>query len=105
MLSVMQTALGGIQRNQAGLQVTAENIANVNTDGYRSRRLDGATGQVTFAQDPPPPSEGAESPPASDVDLASELVHMKTYAVGVEANAKVVAVADRLLGELMDILG
>ncbi|MBN1341067.1 MAG: hypothetical protein JXQ73_00200 [Phycisphaerae bacterium] len=106
MTSVMHTALGGMLRNQKGLEVTAQNIANVNTDGYRAQRVDGATGQVSPASDLPPerPEDWPESHPYNDVDLTRELVHMKTYEIGYTANAKVVATTDRLLGELMDTL-
>jgi len=106
MLSVIQTALGGILHNQRGLQVTADNIANVNTDGYRTQRLDANTGQpAPDAKSPQPrPPDWPESYPYNDVDLATEIVQMKAYEVGVKANAKVVSVADKLLGELMDTL-
>lgn len=105
MLSVMATALGGIQRNEQGIQVAANNIANVNTDGYRTQRLDGPTGQVAPANPtfPERPDDWPDAHPYNDVDLASELVRMKTYEVGVKANVKVVAVADGIMEDLLDI--
>lgn len=104
MLATLTTALGGIQRNQMGMQVTATNIANVNTDGYRTQRYDSATGTVHDASRLPEerPADWPESHPYNDVDLAGEFVNMKRYEVGVLANAKVVSMTDELLGEFLD---
>ncbi len=104
MLATLTTALGGIQRSQMGMQVTATNIANVHTDGYRTQRYDAATDTVRDAGRLPEerPDDWPESHPYNDVDLASEFVHMKRYEVGVLANAKVVSMTDELLGEFMD---
>jgi flagellar hook protein FlgE len=99
MLSVMQTALGGLLRNQQGLAMTANNIANVNTDGYRAQRVERGGSEAA-----PAVEVAADSQGYSDVDLAAEIVHLKTYEVGYEANARVLSVSDRLLGELMDLL-
>ena len=104
MLSVLHTALAGMTRNQQGVQTAAANVANVNTDGYRTQRLDTESAQTVDA-DPSAerPDDWPDDRPYNDVDLAGEMVRMKTYEVGFRANAKVVAVADRMLGELMDI--
>jgi len=104
MLSVLQTALAGMTRNQQGAQTAATNIANVNTDGYRTQRFDSATGQTAEA-DPAAerPADWPDDRPYNDVDLASEMVSLKTYEIGFRANATVVAAADRMLGELMDV--
>ena len=97
MLSVIQTALGGLRRNQAGIQVAANNIANVNTDGYQTRRLDDAPNR-------PPTTNRPVNRTHNHVDLATELVHLKAYEVGFKASVKVVTTADRLLGELIDMV-
>jgi flagellar hook protein FlgE len=96
MLAAMQTALQGIHRNQQGIQTAAFNIANMNTMGYRTRRTDDPAV-------PPAQGEPAEQTP-SDVDLAAELVDLKIHAIGVRANATVIAIANRTLGELLDLL-
>lgn len=96
MLEAMHTALAGIHRNQQGIQTAANNIANLTTDGYRTQRPDHPA---------VPPTETAPGEPnPSDVDLATELIHLKIHAIGVKANATVIAVADRTLGDLLDLL-
>ena len=96
MLPVMHTALQGIQSHQRGLQVVANNVANADTDGYRAQRYDPGSGQVRPRHEPLPPAPDAAEPPPSDVDL-------KRYELGLRANARVVQVADGLLGRLLDI--
>ena len=103
MLPVMHTALQGIQSHQRGLQVVANNVANADTDGYRAQRYDPSSGQVRPRHEPPPPAPDAADPPPSDVDLAEEFVDLKRYELGLRANARVVQVADGLLGRLLDI--
>ncbi len=105
MLSVLQTALGGMMRNQRGIEVTANNVANVNTDGYRTQRLDSATGRVEAVDDTPKPKDWPESHPYNDVDLTREMVNLKRYEIGYKANAKVAKVADSMAGELLDMFG
>ena len=39
MLRSMFTAIGGLRNHQVMLDVTANNIANVNTVGYKSQRV------------------------------------------------------------------
>jgi flagellar hook protein FlgE len=103
MLPVMHTARAGIQSAQRGLDVVANNVANVNTDGYRAQRYDPASGEVRPRHDPlPPVPEDADAPP-SDVDLAEEFIDLKRYEVGVRAGIKVIEVADNMLGRLLDI--
>ncbi|UCG32372.1 MAG: hypothetical protein JSU68_11975 [Phycisphaerales bacterium] len=100
----MQTALAGIRSSQRGLQVVANNVANVNTDGYRAQRYDSASGEVRPRHDPPPPvPEDADLPP-SDVDLAEELIDLKRYELGVRASIRAIEVADNMLGRLFDIV-
>ena len=103
MLSAMQSAMQGIQANQRGLDTVARNVANVNTPGYRAQRYDQASGQVEPRHDPRPPEPDRPDPPPSDVDLAEELVDLKRYELGTRANARVIQVADRTLGRLLDI--
>jgi flagellar hook-associated protein FlgK len=94
----MNTALEGLQRNQAGIQVCATNIAHMNMPEGHAQRLDTADKPMT------PDNRTPDLDPDPNVDLATEVVQMKTYTVGVRANAKVISVLDRLLGELMDTL-
>lgn len=102
-MHVLETAFAAIQSAVRGVEVAASNLANVNTDGYRARRYDAATGTVG-----PRHAEGASEPSErspSDVDVAEEVIDMTRYERGAEANAAVVGVADRMTGQLLDIFG
>jgi len=107
MTSVMNAAITGMSNSFRGIDTAAGNIANVNTNGYRARRYDAATGTTSPRYEAPPPSDSpdAVAEAASDVDLATEFVDMKRHELGYRANATVVTVADRMLGELLDVLG
>ena len=99
MLSAIHSALGGISRATAGVAVAANNIANVNTDGFRAQRLDGA-GNLRPRHD----TSAAPDPASSDVDLAEEAIDMKRHEAGFRASVAVARIADRMNGELLDLL-
>ena len=101
MYSVLDTALSGLRRHEHGIQTVANNIANVNTDGYRAQRYDVASDSTRDRYEPG--DHNVNEPAPSDVDLATEIVDLKRYEVGYAANAAVVRVADHLLGTLLDI--
>lgn len=105
MTSVMNIALGGLQRNARGVQVVAENVANVNTDGFRARRYDPGSDSVTLSNDTPPDAAGPDQQalPPSDVDLATELVNLKKFEIGYRASGVVFSAADRMTGELLNM--
>lgn len=105
MTSVFNVALSGLQRHSRAVHVAAHNVANVNTDGYRSVRYDGATDGVTTRNAMGPDVVDADGNVPSGVDLASEFVEIKRAEIGYRANAAVLRVADRLTGELLDVLG
>ncbi len=106
MTSVLNTALAGMARNQRGVEVVANNIANVNTDEFRAQHYDGASGTTGPRYDEPVDKTSLESngKPPSDVDLATELIDLKRFQVGYDANAAVIGTADRMTGELLDLL-
>ncbi len=106
MTSLMNIALGGMHRAVGGLTTAANNVANVNTDGYRAQRFDAATGTTSprYESQPPSPDTYDGTQQASDVDLATEFVDIKLNEVGYRANATVINVADNLSGELLDLL-
>ena len=102
MTSVFNIALTGMQHNLRSVETSARNIANVNTDGYRAQRYDPATGTTGPRYDEPASTGNAQSP--SDVDLATELVEIKRHEIGYRANAVVIVAADRMMGDLLDVL-
>ncbi len=107
MTTVLNTAVTGMANSARAIETIAGNVANVNTDGYRARRHDPATGTTTPRYEERLPSDDPDAidPLPSDVDLATEFVDMKRQEIGYKANAVVVTVADRMLGELLDVVG
>ena len=97
--------------------VTAENIANVNSEEYKKSRAvlkAGPNGDVQVdieRIDTPGPSivsvEGGQTTKKelSNVDLSEEISEMIIAKHGYGANLKAVKAQDELLGEALDILG
>ena len=104
MLSAIQTAFLGIQRSQRALHVAAQNIANFNTDGYRSRRYNAGADTVEIRNPHAPlESDPIGQFPVNDVDLASEIIEMKTQEHAFKANVTAALLADRTTDTLLDI--
>ena len=69
MMRAMDAAVSGLKNHQTLLDVTANNIANVNTVGYKASRatfadslsqtIIGATGKATARPDATPPRSGS----------------------------------------------
>jgi flagellar hook protein FlgE len=107
MTSILDTALAGLSRDMKGIENAARNVANVNTDGYRAQQDGSAAGATTAPEATPTGNNEAASLvdlPASDVDLATEFVEIKLHTIGYQANGLLIRVADRLLGETLDLL-
>ncbi len=107
--------------------LTAHNLANINTDEYKTKRLDLETGpegkgvrpsQIVEDQTPGPlikrqePAENEQGMmeqrevevEASNTDLAREITRMIRDERAFEANAQVVRTYDHLAGNIIDIL-
>lgn len=126
MLDAMDTALSALDAFGVAQAVAANNVANVNTDGFdpSSVRFEDRPDQGGVAvaevresdvQGPPvpaPPPEAAQAgeggpyPPGyvegSGTDIATEMVNMMVNEQGFAANAAVVRTADEMLGTLLD---
>jgi flagellar basal-body rod protein FlgC len=105
-VNALNTALTGLSAASAQLALTANNLANADTPGYRSQHAsltalpntDGV--QLShISQDPSP-----TTPDSSNVDLVRETVDLTKEKLLYTANAKVVAVADHLTGTLLNVL-
>jgi flagellar basal-body rod protein FlgC len=96
----------------------ADNIANLNTDGYKRTRVDiredslGNPAAVVSIDNRPGPTRlepgqdgELEEVEMSNVDLASELVANMVTENTIRANLKSAATQDEILGETIDILG
>lgn len=112
----MNTALSGLDAYGKKVDVTANNIANLNTDGFKKSRAvlqeadpSGVVVSLSKVNTPgaPVPSEDGtgEIRESSNVDLGEELVNLRTAKHGFEANLKTLKAEDEMLGSLFDILG
>ena len=116
MSAVLNTALSALDAYGQKLDVTSNNIANLNTDGFKKSRAifeeadsSGVIVSISKVNNPgtPIPSVDGTGKPreSSNVDLAEEVVNLKTTKRGYQANLKVVKAEDEMLGSLFDILG
>jgi flagellar hook protein FlgE len=104
-------AMDGISASVSGLNVTgqslalsANNIANVNTDGYRAQSLrQQALPQGGVAAEGVQASQAPTEPGGSNVDLASELLNMNTQGAGYSADLKFLEVKQKMIGTALDM--
>lgn len=119
-----QGTLSALRAFDIKSQVTANNVANVNTDEFKKSRVDlmeGRAGGVEVSiSKPGSPEKGngaLESPPLllsgngtdekepSNVDIAEEMVNMMTTEKFYSANTKMVQSRDDMLGTVIDMIG
>lgn len=96
MSSLAVTALSGLQAAQTQVQVSANNVANSQTEGYRRdvvRQQADANGGV---------STRVEKLPEPGADLATDLVAQKMAAYSFQANLQVLKTDQTLAGSLLD---
>jgi|HubBroStandDraft_6_1064221.scaffolds.fasta_scaffold1398842_2 flagellar hook protein FlgE len=97
-MDALNIAASGLQAAQAQLNVTANNIANQNTSGYKAQRVDlaaAAGGGVDV--------EGVQST-GNAVDPVNEFVNLRQAALYYDANGMVIKAADQMYGSLLNIL-
>ena len=115
MTSALNAALSALGAYEKKLNVTANNIANMNTDGFKKSRAvlqeadpSGVVvniSRVNTPGSPFPPMDGTgEIMESSNVDLAEEVVDLHTTKYGFQANLKTLKTEDEMLGSLFDIL-
>nr|WP_320133448.1 flagellar basal body rod C-terminal domain-containing protein [uncultured Holophaga sp.] len=103
-MSTYDIGLSGLNAASLGTAVTANNIANANSSGYKAKRLDledQAGGGVKASQ----LSESQEStvPGGSNVDYATEMVNLMTQSGSYSANLETLKTQDEMLGQIMDM--
>ncbi len=103
-MNTFSTSLSGIQTAFRRQEVSAHNLANLNTDGYRARRThqeEDPTGgvQTTLRQagQNEQPQQGSNVSPAREVVEQTASEHMNS------ANLAAVKTRDEMLGALMDL--
>jgi len=108
MMNGIDAALSALNAFSKKVAVTSNNVANLNSDGYKKSRAvlqEGENGgveasiRIIDAPGNPIPYEGD-----SDVDLAEEAVNMITARRGYEANIKSIEAQVELEETIVDIL-
>jgi flagellar basal-body rod protein FlgC len=124
--SAMYPAVTALNAFGVGTQVTAHNLANVLTDGFRAGRTtymdlprySGVQARVQTGMGPSGPLipvRGVPRDPSapswvpdgfvegSNTDVATEMVNLIVTSRGYQANAKVVPTVDSMLGTVIDM--
>jgi len=111
----LNAALSALDAYGQKLDVTANNIANMNTDGFKKSRAvlqeadsSGVVLSISKVNTPGAPilsEDGTgEVRESSNVDLAEEIVDLTTTKHAFQANLKTIKAEDEMLGSLFDIL-
>jgi flagellar basal-body rod protein FlgC len=115
MIGAMYSALSGLMAFSTQMDVTAHNIANVSTDGFKASRtefvaVESGGVRAVIQQDETAgrmilndPSSGPTQLGLSNVDLGKEAVHRILAQRGFEANLRALQTADDVLGHILDI--
>lgn len=117
MISPLNSGLSAISAFSVKMSVTANNIANVNSDGFKKNRTtlkEGPSGGVKPEVDqdntPGPTKPISENGvvgqvEASNVDLAEEVTDSISTQAGYKANLKTIQAYDEMLGSLLNTIG
>ena len=117
MIPSVNSTISALQAYKTKLGVTANNIANVNTDGFKKNRAtlkEGTNGdvQVDINRFITPGHRYQEvevdqlvEKESSNVNLEEEIPEMMTTQRTYEANLKVLQTQDNMSGTLLNILG
>jgi len=117
MISPLNSTVSALQAYSSQLEVTSNNIANVNTEGFKKSKAtlqEDANGsvQVDIKQVDTPGNryqvlEGDQmvEKETSNVDLSEEIPQMTVTQHAYQANMKVIQTQDEMLGNMLDIVG
>jgi flagellar basal-body rod protein FlgC len=117
MISAVNGTVSALRAFIAKLGVTADNIANVNTDGFKRKRAllnedhNGGV-RVKISKDESPGicydaiADGKKvEKETSNVDLTEEIPNLMLTKRAYQVNLKSVETQDKMLGALLDIVG
>ena len=116
MIAGLSSTVSSLQAHDRKMAVNANNIANVNTNGYKRDQavlVEGGAGdvRVNLRKDMSPAPEDRLAPDApnvekelSNVDLADEMTGMIPTEIGYKANLKTIQARDEMMGTLLDTL-
>jgi len=96
MSSVSNIANSALQAFSTAQQVTANNVANLNTDGFKASR-------ATFQENGASGVSASASSTEDTVDFSREVTNMISNTQGFKANIKVLQAADEMSKELLNI--
>ncbi len=117
MIPAIQNNLSAVNAFDKKMQVTANNIANVNTNEFKKSRADLSEGEnggvkvdISQVETPGYPTEeligdDLVETQTSNVDLAEEFGESIVTQNAYNANLKVVKTQEEMLGSLLDIIG
>ncbi len=118
MVVAKSAALSAISAFQKKLNVTADNIANSRTDGYKRERAilseaenGGVKAQIIKDEETPGPvhetyaDDTVSETEGSNVDLVDEMAGLITVRHAYQANLATLKTEDEMLGRLIDIMG
>ena len=117
MISALNSTVSALRAFVTKLGVTADNIANVNTDGFKKNRATFQTEEngdvrVHISRDDSPgfryaAVENGETveKEASNVDLTEELPDLMVTKRAYQANLKTIETQNEMLGSLLDTIG
>ncbi len=117
MISAVNSTVSALQAYKTQMEVTSNNVANVNTEGFKKSKAtlkEGANGdvqvEVNRVNTPGHRYQELEGDQmvekeTSNVDLAEEFVQMMVTQHAYDANIKVLQAQDKMLGSTLDILG
>ncbi len=100
----ISAAISGIGVSAQGVALSAGNVANLNTDGYRARSLrqedlpQGGVRSAGVAE-----SQEPLNPGGSNVDLAAEAVSLDTRGLSYKADLTFLQVQQNVLGAALDM--
>ncbi len=115
MMSAIHSALSGLGAYAKQIEFSANNVANVNTDGFKKSHVElvsvetGGVLTVVQKDDSAGPTilrdigYGPTPVELSNVDLGEETVNQIIGQRGFEANLSLLKTADEMLGSLLDI--
>ncbi len=127
-VNALNASMSGLKANQLRQNVTANNVANVNTEGFRPATVQtsdvaeingagqGTQASATYAPPRMPPAEpvasaqmaapAANSPaPQSNVDMITESTNRMNAQSAYNANVPAARAADQMSQTLMDLRG
>lgn len=114
MINAADSALSGIKAFGTKIGVTANNIANMNTDGFKKSRAvleeghpSGVTASIEEIDTPgailPAQDGSGETRETSNVDLEEEVGNLITARTALSANTKTLKTWDEMTESLLDL--